>query len=840
MPVASPKRQTKTMQEILDAFAEHGLDPGPLVLDGKPKRFAVEKSDRKKSGWYIGHQNHTRVGGELFYVVMFGNYRSGMETQRFVSNGVKLSADDKRSIKEQIAKANKLAEQERERDWEEVAKEVSEFWETLSVSGESEYLTEKGITGIELGIRFDRFRGEIYVPIRDGKGKLWSLQSIARDGRKGFYPGGRVSGGYHTIGSLDGNDPVLVAEGLSTSATLRAATGYPVICCFSSVNMEKVARTLGEIHQGRKWIVCGDDDRRCEHNAGRAAAERSATILSGTAVFPRFPDGNDGTDFNDLGIEETRRQLVGAEEQEGDHVIPLGFRDREYFFTSSQNRQVVGVNGFSERDFLDLMTIDYWETVFPGSGASRISWADARSTMMDKCRKKGIFQPERVRGSGVWMDDGRIVVNMGNHLVVDGKRVELGRLKSQYFYTLGKSLERLHSEPLSSSECKLFVDTCNKFKWTKEDSGILLAGALVLSRVCGALPVRPHVWLTGGAHTGKSTLQQQLVSKILAKSKLYFVGNTTEAGVRQSLKADAVPVLFDEFEITGRNADENIASLIDLMRAAWSESDAVIAKGGASGNASHYQARFSAIVSSIRTKLINDADRGRFAVLELAPHSSDAKHWTELSSMLCDITPEYSERLFARTIRLLPVVLANFRLIKRSLSTRVNSRFGDQYGMLLAGFSVLLHDETLSTDEADWLADQVKLTEEKETAKIADHDDALNHLLTTKYQYDGRSSRREASVGKLIATVWKERENDSAEKEALLQLGIQVRLETVSVITGQHAEQEAKVWRGTKWVSSWGSSLLRLPGAERKQMKFYGINRHVIRIPASVFGLGSD
>ena len=93
-------------KEIIDAFAEKGLDPGFFPLDGKIHRFKVEESDSKKSGWAIGYQNHTINGGEVFHVVVFGNFRTG-ETNTYQTGTVTLSADDKKRVREQISKAKR-------------------------------------------------------------------------------------------------------------------------------------------------------------------------------------------------------------------------------------------------------------------------------------------------------------------------------------------------------------------------------------------------------------------------------------------------------------------------------------------------------------------------------------------------------------------------------------------------------------------------------------------------------------------------------------------------------------------------------------------------------------
>ena len=812
------------MNELLSAMQEHGLNPGLFPIDGKIHRFKADNNDHKKSGWVVAWQNHTQIGGEVFQVAVFGNYKEGI-THQYQTDNRKYSSHDRKAIKEQIEKAKKAAETQREIAWREVAEEVQKIWDSLSTDGTSEYINKKRIADCrENGVKFDGL-GNFYIPVRDIEGKIWSLQKISWDefqkkSNKFFHPGGRVQGCFHQIGQIS-SERIIITEGFATGCSINLATGQGVIVAFNSGNLKTVSKEIKKKYPEVPILICGDDDlwakkANGEHfNPGREKAEEAAKSCLGKAVFPEFKDlESKPTDFNDLhcleGIDEVTKQLKDVESTKM-ALYALGFKEKEYFFTSTNNRQVVGISRFNESDLLGLMPLDFWQAMFPGKNETSVDWTSAKSTIMEDCRKKGIFQARHVRGSGVWMDDGRIVVNMGDYLIVDGKRVELGNLKSRFFYTLGEKLVHLNSNPLTSDECKIFVEAAQKFKWVKNESGMLLAGALVCTRVCGALPIRPHAWITGGAQTGKTTLFENLVNKIMGENKLYFLGSTTEAGVRQSLKADALPILFDEFETNDTKTAEKIASLIELMRASWAESGGVIVKGGTSGNASHFQVRFSAIVSSIRTRLTNDADKGRFAVLELAPHGSDQKHWKELQVLLAQIDTDYSDRLFSRTIRLLPTMLKNFKIIKQALAKRVDSRFGDQYGMILAGYSILLQDDPMTMEDAEWLADHVELSEEKESSKVTDHDDALNHLLTTKVRF---GCGREMLIGDMIENISRKFVMQDVEiLNALTSLGIRVESDFVAIFSGNHAELERAVWKGEKWSKTWGNSLRRIEGA---------------------------
>ena len=807
-----------------------------FVPDGRPHRFKVDDSDDKKSGYYIGYRNFSATTGEEFYVVVYGSWR-GADTKTFSTLQGKLSAVDNKLIRDNIAAAQRHAEKIREEGYVVAAKECEEKWGKLSEHGESKYLERKKVQHAALGVRFDNFSGDVYAPIRDFEGKLWSLQRIQPDGTKRFSPGSRVQGCFHTVGVVTDTQPFRFCEGLATAASVSLATGEGVYVVFDAGKLERVLSEFRKRHPNRQIILCGDDDRDAvnskgePYNKGRVTFTACGRAFFASVVFPSFQKEEKGlTDWNDLhvveGLDAVRAQLCSVK-AERNYLLALGFKEKEYFFTSSKNQQVVSVGRFAKSDFLNLMPLEYWEAAFPGAGAARVDWDAATSSLMDSARKRGIFESQNIRGAGVWTDAGRIIVNMGDHLVVDGKKVGLGDVESNYFYTLGTKLPGLHVAPLTTEECRTVCDTAALFRWKRRDFSFLVAGAMVTTRVCGALPIRPHLWVTGEAGTGKTTLFNRFIYPLIGHPLVYAAGNSTESGIRQTVTADAVPVLFDEFENNGPKSAEKIQENLDLMRLAWSETNAAIIKGSASGASQSYRARFAAIVTSIRQVSMNDADRSRFATVELAPHESDEDHWNQLDALLSKIDLEYGQRLFARTIRLLPVLLENFKRMKRAMKT--SQRFSDQYGMLLAGYGLLLQDEPMSEAQAEVLAGYVTLEEEREEAQATDQQSAWGHLLTTKYAFEGASSRREMLIGMLIRAAMKP--GATIEQNALLHLGIRVDSNAVFISSGNHAEQQAKVWNGTHWSKSWGATLSRLPGATRTVQRIEGKPVRCVRVP---------
>ena len=181
---------------------------------------------------------------------------------------------------------------------QEAAAASAKRWDAAGPAGEHAYLGDKGVKAH--GIRVEAGHS-LLIPLRDFKGHLHSLQSIAPDGSKRFMPGGRTKGCYHAIGQPSGK--LLIAEGYATAATLYEQTGYAVAVAYNSGNLLPVAKALRSKYPCIDLVLCADDDWQTEGNPGVTAATAAAREVGGLLAVPDFTGlerGPKDTDFNDL------------------------------------------------------------------------------------------------------------------------------------------------------------------------------------------------------------------------------------------------------------------------------------------------------------------------------------------------------------------------------------------------------------------------------------------------------------------------------------------------------------------------------------------------------------
>lgn len=314
--------------EFAAALRDCGLIvDGPVEMDGTLHRVRAEgDKGAERSGAYTGYLDGRPAG-------FIQNFRTGVKVNWKASGELKaLSAQERAQLAAEAAQRRHDRALEREETWRRTAQEVAAMLTAAPPCERHPYLNAKGVRSH--GLRQDK-DGRLLVPVQDEHGSVWSVQRIGADGFKQFQEDSRVEGGHFVIGELQSSGPLLIAEGYATAATVHELTGQPAIVAFNAGNLPRVA----EIYRGRfperVILIAGDDDRhqageigpdgRPKRNVGREKAEEAAAAVGGQAVFPVFPEGDKGTDWNDLersqGADQVRMQLrVALQSAERQHL----------------------------------------------------------------------------------------------------------------------------------------------------------------------------------------------------------------------------------------------------------------------------------------------------------------------------------------------------------------------------------------------------------------------------------------------------------------------------------------------------------------------------------------
>jgi antirestriction protein ArdC/phage/plasmid primase-like uncharacterized protein len=295
--------------EFAAALNGHGLlVEGNPVMDGKWHRVAIE-GDRKgqMSGSYRGFLDGVPNGTIV-------NFKRG-EPIKWVATGIAIDPAERDRLKAESEQRRQVQEEEQKKLRHQTAKKAFGVWEHAREVGTSGYFEGKGIEDhpSQFGLKLDD-KGNVLVPMRDGRGYLWNLQVIAPDGQKRFLTGGRKSGLMHMMGRKNDLEKpeasIIVAEGMATAIRLRQAVEPPVsvAVAFDAGNLDEVAKGLRKQYPSSRIFIAADDDHKLVHqppyqNVGLVKAAAAAQAVKGDVIKPPLTDldrENGLTDFDDI------------------------------------------------------------------------------------------------------------------------------------------------------------------------------------------------------------------------------------------------------------------------------------------------------------------------------------------------------------------------------------------------------------------------------------------------------------------------------------------------------------------------------------------------------------
>jgi len=299
---------TEVQTEFAEALHRAGLRPkGAPIMDGQFHRTEVDGAKRgRMSGSYVGHLDGMPAG-------FIHNRKTGhKETWRASSSPRVQTSAERDQERARVTEATLARIAERNVKQAGAAAKAVIAWDRASPAPASHPYLERKRIGAH-GARRDG--KDLAVPMRDIEGKLWGVQTIKPDGGKLFMPGGRVQGTFAAMGTLRPGEPVIIAEGFATAATMREATGLTVLAAFDSGNLLEVARAVRAADPARLIIMAADNDHHLPRravplaNVGEAKATAAAAAVGGVVLMPAFTPADSGTDWSDYAAQHSKEAV---------------------------------------------------------------------------------------------------------------------------------------------------------------------------------------------------------------------------------------------------------------------------------------------------------------------------------------------------------------------------------------------------------------------------------------------------------------------------------------------------------------------------------------------------
>ena len=326
--------------------------------------------------------------------------------------------------------------------------------------------------------------------------------------------------------------------------------------------------------------------------------------------------------------------------------------------------------------------------------------------------------------------------------------------------------------------------------------------------------------MTGAKNTGKTTLVNAIRS-LVDKVVVALDGQSTEAGIRQKLGPDSLPVILDEFE-----SDQNVGRMkqvIKLLRSS-SSGDLSVARGTPEGKALVFSVRSSFLLAAINAMSVTAADRSRIVSLGLVKHSNDkrrARQIAEASQHLGGRSASWCLQAIDKTAEILASIVTLQRVFPPC-----DSRHALNVSTLLGAAWTMLNGRAIDEVSAEALIEE-HWSYIQELAEAHEGDDA-EECLKALLEFRIREREEDRLLGHIlgdIKTMSSSGRSQGVEGTSLtINRGLVERYgmkweENGLVVANSHRGL-AEVFKGTQWeAGNWGDSLKRLPGAAKTAQK---------------------
>lgn len=882
---------TDHITEFLAAMQAAGFEPkgGAVICDDKWHQATAPGDTRGKfSGTYS-----MKMVDDGFSIGTFFSRKDPDSKHKWHSKSdVKLDPAQRKRIKKQIEEKERAKEIADEHLHRKIAARLTKFYPRQPLATNHRYADRKGIS--LHSVRHRKKGDELLIPLYGTDGQVWSIQRINNNkpplNNKYLFSDGRKKGSYFPMcSSKEDLSIFLLCEGFATGASIREATGLPVIVAFDSGNLKPVLAALKAKYPKSKFVICADNDAYTKNvkkepwNVGLEKAHQAAAALGGAYVIAPEIVNDKNTDFNDLhaalGLAEVKRQIMeaiervpastpdaavkdeshsvpnqhldggsfedrdyetewhGAEQYRGDFDMNfkvLGYNKDHFYYFPFKGKQIVALSASAHTlpNLLRLDNLNNWMNKFGAGGetSEKKVVMYAMNALMELAQSRGVFTEEtNVRGAGCWIDENRKVLHCGDVLYVDGNKTKFEELKSEYTYVAAGKVMRPAPEPLSNSEAYALRQICEAVTWENKLSGSLLAGWLVIAPLCGAIPFRPHLYINGESQSGKSTVIDKIIRGALGKISVNVDGGTTEAGVRQIMEVDARPMVYDEAE-----GSPAMAGVIELARK--SSSGAVIKKFGQG----FMKVRFAACFSAVNPPVNKTSDESRmlFMMIKKNLRPTAMEEYDDLLEKIeKTITHDFPNRMLTRTLQNMDALFENIKVFQRAARKVIKgARASEIVGCVLAGLYILSKTDIATPEFAEkWIAEH-DWTNHTSVEEDTDPIKLLQYIASSTLRHHPIGQNpRDTSIGDLVLMVAENKDDDGTADKLLRNTGIAVKDERVHFAS--RSKNLERVLHDTDWKIKWTNMLSNLPGSEKFKIFYFAtaVRTSGVSIPLTIF-----
>lgn len=506
----------------------------------------------------------------------------------------------------------------------------------------------------------------------------------------------------------------------------------------------------------------------------------------------------------------------------GDFGMPfkvLGWSGNSYYYYSYAKQQVVSLTAQAHTSLPNLFQLAEYTEWGRMHEDTKVSDKDlvkfASNRMLALAHKKGGFNEEEcVRGCGAWVDNiGRILLHTGDKVIVDGVAKKPKDVDGKLIFIAEPKRFKMAKEVLPDDEAKKLIKICSMPNWENPLTGVLLAGWIAIAPICGALPWRPHIYITGQALSGKSTVVNEILRRALGDTCISFGSSTTEAKLRSVMGSGALPIILDESEPKAGFQYSAVDGIIELARAC--SSGEKIGKFGQKAT----QARSMFCFTGINPQIKNFADATRISRFNISHNKAlDARQKYLDMRLFIDqtLTPSYVEGFIKRVTDNIGIVLENIKVLREAIyEVAGDPRAADQMSAMLAGYFLLQTTRLITPEEAKTLAKKYEWSDHTAIKDDPDPIRLIQHIVCSLLRIpNDKGGMIDMTIGELIVSAVSDDMGMVVSKYAhriLRQHGIIARADGIFV--SNSSKNLKGLLRNTSWEAGWKDMLKGLEGA---------------------------
>jgi putative DNA primase/helicase len=450
----------------------------------------------------------------------------------------------------------------------------------------------------------------------------------------------------------------------------------------------------------------------------------------------------------------------------------LGYDAERYWFLREGKRapQSIGFGSWTTSKVQELAPLAWWGVHGMVGDQGGIKLAIAQDYITGIQDQVGRYDPDILRGAGVWRDEDEIIVNDGRRIAKqDGTPVAYADFPSRYCYLASDVVfgDLAGREATEAEGCDL-VELFETQGWARPAYALAALGWALIAPFGGILRWRPHIWVSGRRGTGKSYVLENLIATLLGDFAYRGSGKDSEAGIRRSLRTDARPAVFDEMEPLDKRSADRVASILTLARNASSDASGFITIAGADGGTLQFRIRSCFCFASVQTADLGAAIDSRIIKCELkwmVREQMEAKkaRTAELVARIMRDPGIFRRRIF----RSLERIISDIELLRGGMLDAIgDQRAADQWAPILAACWALVAKEPVNTlDGRAWVANFIKEIAASGEDSVEDEDRVIGHILSAQIESDGKVRR---TIAELLAIATNPAAPNFAETGQLL------------------------------------------------------------------------